>query len=124
MTASPIARVDITIRIVTLLVLLFVTLAAHVFVMPTFAAIYAGAGLALPVGARIATAALGVLGNPFVALALAAVLGLALFKRWGDAQQRLAAVALATLVIALVFVGQASVLLDLAVMGIRIGMRG
>ena len=124
MTASPVARVDVTIRIVTLLVLLLATLATHVFVIPTFAAIYAGADLALPVGARLSTVTLGVLGNPLVSLALVVVLGIALFKRWGDAQQRLAAVALATLVFALVFVGQASVLLDLAVMGIRIGLRG
>ena len=124
MTASPIARADITIRIVTLAVLLLATLGAQVFVIPTFAAIYARDGLALPLGARIANGTIGALGHPLVALALAAGLGYCVWKRLGDASQRLSAVGLATLVFALVLVGQASVLLHLAIVGFRIGMRG
>ena len=114
MPNRPIMKVDVTVRLITLVLLLVATTGAQLFVIPTFVAIYARDGLPFPASGRLASEALLFLGNPLVFLVLVAGLGYMLWKRWGDAQQRLAGVALATLVFALVLVGQASLLIDMA----------
>ena len=124
MSPSPIVKVDVATRIVTLLLLLVATIGTQIFVTPTFAAIYARDGVALPLSARLASETLSFLGNPIVTLVLVAGVAYTLWKRWGDAQQRLAGVAVVSLVFALVLIGQASLLLDLALKGLTLGPVG
>ena len=114
MPTRPIMKVDVAVRLLTLVLLLLATTGAQLFVIPTFVAIYDRDGLPFPAIGRFASETLLFLGNPLVFLVLVAGLGYMLWKRWGDAQQRLAGVALATLVFALVLVAQASLLIDLA----------
>ncbi len=121
MQSRPIMKVDAAVRIVTLLLLLLATTGAQIFVMPTFEAIYARDGLTFPVIGRLAIDTLLFLGHPLVMLAIAAGLAVMVRKRLGDAQQRLAGVAVATLVLALVLIGQASLLIDLAIRRVTVG---
>lgn len=53
-------KVDLTSRVLTFLIISFATVLAQVKLMPTFAALYAQAGLTLPLGTRLAIQALGV----------------------------------------------------------------
>ena len=68
MPTSPIAKADVALRLITLLLLLVVTTCAQIFVIPTFVAIYAAHGLALPLSARLAMVSVTTL---FFALLLA-----------------------------------------------------
>ena len=124
MPTSPIAKADVALRLITLLLLLVVTTCAQIFVIPTFVAIYAAHGLALPLSARLASGPFSFLGNQAVVLALVAGLGYMLWKRSGDAQQQLAIVSVTTLFFALLLAGQASLLLDLAMRRLTLGPVG
>jgi len=114
-------KVDVTARVLTLLVLCLASTFAQIFLMPTFAAIFHQGGVALPLATRLAIGAMGVILHPVVSLVLIAGVGYLLWKRWGDAAQRLAVVGLASFVFALILVGQASVLLGLALLRVRLG---
>ena len=118
---STVLKVDVTARVLTLLVLCLASTFAQIFLMPTFAAIFAQGGVALALAARLAIGTMGVLGHPAVSLLLIAGVGYLLWKKWGDAAQRLALMGVASFVFALILVGQASVLLSLALLRVRLG---